>query len=393
VEVNVTSPTPTSPNAPGLISPSQYFPTQTLQPLPASETSLANPTCSQEQYLTDSLLSIITTNYSSKSSSSYLPSASRAKARLTGTKKGSKGPHGDLADDANAIESPGENSGPGLIAGFGTTFGLGIRGGSLEPGGVNSATFGIGGGQAGGAANILEPILDLKEFVRIVVGDRAWTRDKRLGRNLKKKKEGGSISLTNQEVLKLDVTEVDSGDIKHSPGKTKDNDGGTSALITGSIAGSLRALWTGRVLAVVHLREKIDERRQAAEKRLVSGLEPVPNGGRRGHERPRQRISSVDSTQRSSKEDRKYGLGGLWSDGDATDDQQPFGANTRRTGRKNGNISTEDESDLLSISASLRPGSIGSAGSSGGLWGRSGKVRGKLESWTGFVGFRIKCSI
>lgn len=271
-----------------------------------------------------------------------------------------------MSDDNHPNEGPDEHANTGLMAGFSSTLGLGMRAAGLE-----TATTGMGGGgNTGGAATIMEPILDLREFVRIVVGDKAWIRDKRLGRNLKRKNDGGSSSLSNIDALKHDTAaNGENADDKSSPRKSRENDRGTSALITGTIAGSVRALWTGRAVAVLHLRETISERRQASDKRL--GVESL--GISKGRERHRDRIHSVDLT---AKDERTRGLGGLWSDGDGTDDQ-------KRTYRRNGNLSTEDESDLLSIGASVRPGSIGSVGSTGGLWGKTGKVRGKLESWTG----------
>ncbi|KAJ7591009.1 hypothetical protein C8J56DRAFT_783202 [Mycena floridula] len=302
--INITSPTPTSASASGWTSP---FSSPTSVP--------------QTQRLTPALLTTITSSFAVRASnktSSYLSSTTRAKARLGG-KKGIKSP-GEGSDPEAGIES-GDGGGAGsLITGLGSSLALGLSGGAASGA---TGTLAIGATHTGGAANMLNPIVSLETFVKVIVGD----KDNLVNLGSADKEEADSDPERNDEHL---------GQENADKAKKRDKDSSGTAMISGSVAGSLRALWTGRAGIIVRIRDRVAERQRAREELLASGLDVVDD-----HLKARKR---------------------------------------------NDNASTEEESDLLYPGAS-----IGSAGGSS-LWGRSGRVRGKLESWTGKIDSKLNRS-
>lgn len=357
LEVNVTSPTPTT------ASHSFFSPFTSPNTNGPASTSLASLGQQPTPYLTSALLHTIATSFSLKfgNKTSYLRG-----------KKSSKGPFGDGSDAEVAVDSSEGVSGPSSLI---TGLALGLSGGATS--GPSSI---VGSSNNSGAATIFDPLTSLEAFIKIVVGDKDLREDDRekkmhKTKSLRKRRDPTSIiSLTGLVNLGTSDKEEESPDQPETDSRkerTKVKDSNT-ALISGSVAGSIRALWTGRVTIIVRLREKIVERQKGKERLLASGEFNETNHQRHKH---RVRVSSLDAGGRSMKSSR-LGFGGLWSDGDVTDEQLLSTISRKRAD----NVSTEEENDY---SHGLSPGSI-SSGTGSRLWGR-GRVRGKLESWAGCV--------
>lgn len=355
--LEVTSPTPTTATYPSPLASATSI---------APESSLISLNqISPSPYLTPALLNSISNSFSMKLShktSSYLPHP-----RKLGGKKSSKGPTGDGSDVDPAFDSGEAVSGPSLISGLA----LGLSGGV-------STTPSLGNSSAG-AASIFEPMTSLETFIKIIVGDKEWhdqSRSRKISkRGAKKKREAGNSIISLGGLVNLATSDKEDDEEPSRPDgqreETKIKDGGV-ALISGTVAGSVRALWTGRVPVLVRLRQKIEERRKTRQS-LLGAENPSPSTRRKY--KHRARVSSIDSLGRSIRSGR-LGFGGLWSDGDGTDEQLYPSPSRKRTE----NISTEEENDPDGTQAQSMA-SI-SSGGGGRLWGK-GKVRGKLESWAG----------
>ncbi|KAF7355334.1 hypothetical protein MSAN_01449900 [Mycena sanguinolenta] len=211
--------------------------------------------------------------------------------------------------------------------------GGGGRGGQILTGIGNLVGLNVGGnGNAGGAAGVLEPSVDLEAFVRVVVGrgkdkgGKPRLKGKGLARGEKdahaKDGEGGGAA-------------AEGGGNGANGGSLKERE--KDAAVVSGVAGCVRGLWSGLVWGVVALRE-----------RELEGPKATGSG---------DAVGTGSGRERTNAKDRWAPV--VVSDGDTeeTDLRVP------RDGNGGGGRSTEEEGPGLSDK-----------------WG--GRVQKKIESWT-----------
>ncbi|ESK96022.1 hypothetical protein Moror_7367 [Moniliophthora roreri MCA 2997] len=210
------------------------------------------------------------------------------------------------------------------------------------------------------AASMLVPTADLLELIHAVVGrkrpeKRGKEREKEKEKEKKEKekeREGKRDSIDSEEGLSPSTAmkKVRSAKPKiKSPSKDIDKESGV-----GGVAGSMRGLWSGNVLLVARLRERISERERERERELERETEE------------KEKSDGGAGLLSDDKADRKGGV--IHSDGDTDYNDRP-GLRRSHTVQheKTDGRSTEEE-----------------GGSGGGIWGiGTSRVRGKIESWTG----------
>lgn len=259
---------------------------------------------------------------------------------------------------ANALSSSAGASGPSgksqqLLSGIAS----GLRGGSTALGNV-----GGGGGSSGGAPGeiahggdpgaLLAPTADLAAFVRCVAGGPGASNGS--GKTHRKNRESADFGLGGGAAAAAAATSAAIG-IRNPYVHAYEKD---------VVGASVRALWSGRVVELVRMREEVG----ALQEPGVPGI----GGGTDGR-------GNKDKDQAKEREREKWrrrhemSPSGVVSDGD--DSYGGTGMARSYDGR-----STEEESDLIS-----HGGGGGGAHSFGGMW--SGRVRGKLGTWTGSVAF------
>jgi hypothetical protein len=308
------------------------------------------------------VLSIISTAFSSTKASNKGSSYRSLRQR-----KGSRVIGANTSDNESHQDDPsGEAS--SLISGLGTSLALGLSG-SIGSG--PSAVLGIGNNPHDGGAEIYEPMANLEEFARLVVG-RDWEKERKsrvISRKKPKWKGESGVSLG-------DLVNLAGGDRQMSPGRdsdkletnlkesrlmARDKDLGTTAVINSVVAGSIRALWTGKVAVLTRIRQRIADDWTAKEQMKKYHSDGLAS------ERDRQKMMYTLANPFGRHP---------WSDGE--DDRQS--SNARRSFQSTGaaKASSGDESDVFSNTHSSA-----TAKGSSGLWGRGARVKDKLENWTG----------
>ncbi|KAF8913919.1 hypothetical protein CPB84DRAFT_1840695 [Gymnopilus junonius] len=205
-----------------------------------------------------------------------------------------------------------------------SSMGIGSSGGGQLLSGIGSLASGLrlttGGGQSNGDGDstgaLMVPTLNLADLVSLATSGATSRRErKRREKEKERRRESQDIGAA--------------GGISVALAYEKERDG--------VVAGTLRALWSGRVMDVIRMRE------DAEGLGIAERSKDKWKGGRL------RSYSVVASDGDESSKDRKY------------------------EGR-----STEEESDVHNLSAAG-----GSVHSFGGMW--SGRVRGKLGSWAGLT--------
>lgn len=282
---------------------------------------------------------------------------------------------------------------------------------------------GSGGGFAGtgdkneDAAGVLEPTTDLADLVRRVLGAsssssptaaavgtagsssglRARTRDKKvqreqdkghqskLGKEIDdikkrgKKRDSISTTLTFGAIRGGDHSSDEDG-VEQRPSlegvassrkeKTKpfkpklrafDSSSAAVLVLSGSVAGSLRGLWSGRIGAVIRLRERILER-----ERMGEPVDDIFISGKGRRQKERQK-AILKQKERERENRVLLSARGAASEGDSDNTGAP------KTPDIDAGRSTEEECDP----AVSNQGSLSS--STGRFF--SGRVRDKLETW------------
>ncbi|KAK7049503.1 hypothetical protein VNI00_005534 [Paramarasmius palmivorus] len=212
------------------------------------------------------------------------------------------------------------------------------------------------------AASILVPTADLPEFIHAVVGrkrlekkekEREKEKDKEKEKREKEKErgEGRRDSVDSEDGLSPStaIKKVRASKPKlKQPSKDIDKESGV-----GGVAGTVRGLWSGNVLLVARLRERIAERDNDRKRQLERELED------------KEKSDDGMGPLLEEKVERKGTT--LWSDGDTDYNDRPGFRRTQSAHpEKSDGRSTEEE------------------GAGGGIWGMgTSRVRGKIESWTG----------
>jgi len=130
----------------------------------------------------------------------------------------------------------------------------------------------------------------------------------------------------------------------------------------GVVAGSVKALWTGRVADLLKMREDLDDPTLGSDNRR-----------RPGSIRSNSDFDKKYSSTRWKRRDRRSGLPiAVVSDGDADDHPNSYHRERRHDGR-----STEEESDVFVSPGHSHPHPFS------GMWG--GRMRGKLGNWAAYV--------
>jgi len=296
------------------------------------------------------------------------------------TMSGGEGPSSMTTERSPSSNPGGSNTASANAGGASATGTAGSSSGQI----LSGIASGLGLG-ASGEATIM-PTIDLSSFVTSVLRSSAGgsgsgshnpisRRERR-----KKEKDRNSLSLRAGESVDLGL-------------------GGVGANITGAgssgtslgfyyererdanaIGGTVRALWSGRISDLVRMREEAEGVvSNGLTSRSVSSSLPgsnfIPGGSLRPpvlHKRSRSSDATKWSKQKQEQQERnrrQLAAGGVASDGDRE------AADYRYDGR-----STEEESDVF-----LNPpnGAAGNIQSFGGMW--SGRVRGKLGTWAGYV--------
>ncbi|KAF8165326.1 hypothetical protein B0H34DRAFT_233731 [Crassisporium funariophilum] len=210
--------------------------------------------------------------------------------------------------------------------GVGVGPGIGSSGGQILSGIGNLASgLGLGGGACDAAA-IVNATVDLAGFVAVVVGSGTGKDGTRKSRRKSRER---------RESIELGAM------VGYAYGPAKD----------AIVAGSVKALWSGRVADAVRMREAAADTNSN-----------TPDVSKRAYGSERERIGERWKRERLTM--------GVASDGDADEGEKDV------LGNGNGR-STEEESDIPAHNVN------GSAGSFGGMWG--GRVRGKLGNWAGLA--------
>ncbi|KAJ7129648.1 hypothetical protein C8R44DRAFT_850755 [Mycena epipterygia] len=247
--------------------------------------------------LTRALVDAVGAAYSDKARAGERRRTRGARALLGLDGEASDGASGGEGADAGAADGAGGQ----ILTGIGSLVGLNV-----------------GGGGAGGAAAVLEPIVDLEAFVRVVVG-RAKDKGKGKTKSKTKEKEGRA-------------GEGEAGEA--AVGRKEKEREKDAAILTG-VAGCVRGLWSGLVWGVVGMRE-----------RELDGTAQVPTTAKRD-------AGGAPDRDRDRGKERWAPL--VVSDGDTEE------TDLRAKGEKDGR-STEEE------------------GVGPDKWG--GRVQKKFESWT-----------
>ncbi|KAH9482681.1 Protein STB2 [Psilocybe cubensis] len=228
---------------------------------------------------------------------------------------------GEAASDRSPAQA-------GLAEGSSSVPSIGSSGGQLLSGiGSSLARLTTTGTTHGDPGAVMSPTLDLPGFVTLAVGTGASSFSRREKRARRKSKE------------------------RARRGESMDIGTGSAALYERErdhvIAGTIRALWSGRVMELVRMRE--DAEGTSAAHRL--GM---------GHGDSRTVLAERDKWTRR---------------GPASDGEESWKEKRGYDGR-----STEEESDVFNSNSTSMPGSVHSFG---GMWG--GRVRGKLGTWAGLA--------
>ncbi|KAF9534307.1 hypothetical protein CPB83DRAFT_844022 [Crepidotus variabilis] len=230
--------------------------------------------------------------------------------------------------------------------------GIGASGGQILTGIGTSLASGLGlaGAAAGYSSGIGDPsaltaaTLDLAGFVGAVAvpasdGGHA---------SRKEKKKQKSRERTKSRTESVDIGVGYAAYAK----KEKDKDWLESReLRDGVVGGSVKALWSGRVVDVVRMREEWD----------VEGVGKLAGSLQRKEKEKRKRHTFGDSVSRA-----------IASDGDGDESYKEGGVGMKSYDGR----STEEESDVLASGGSMR-------GNHAFGWG--GRVRGKLGHWAGLT--------
>jgi hypothetical protein len=227
--------------------------------------------------------------------------------------------------------------------------GTGSGGQILSGIGTIASGLRIGGGAHGDTGMLMAPTLDLKAFVACAVGGPGKDGQKRR-RDKKKDKESADAGAAMAVTVAAPV----------GPGAV-----GLAYFDRDCVvAGSVKALWTGRVADLVKMREDLDV---------------TPSTAGLGSSDDRRWLGSIRSNSGferdwKHREHRSRVPVAVASDGDA--DDHPNSYDTR--GKRYDGRSTEEESDVFNPSG-------GHTHTFSGMWG--GKMRGKLGNWAAYVSF------
>ncbi|KAF8974543.1 hypothetical protein BDZ97DRAFT_33783 [Flammula alnicola] len=260
----------------------------------------------------------------------------------------------------------------------------GLRGGSAALAGV-----GGDGGMNGDPAALMAPTADLAGFVLFVVGKGGRGGSRHI-RDSAPGGGGGGVSRPRGKAKRMSRDLGGSGkreSVDFGLGLGLSGGGGAGNVgyayahalqereRDGVVGGSVKALWSGRVVELVRMREEVEAMLDAG---LGLGGGGATNASSSHLDGKRWRGGLAGGGERDSRRDRaKRGTSpsGVASDGDESC-RDGVGAGARQYDGR----STEEESDAFP-NQTVGAGGSGSVHSFGGMWG--GRVRGKLETWTG----------
>jgi hypothetical protein len=252
---------------------------------------------------------------------------------------------------ANALSASTGSSGPSgksqqLLSGIAS----GLRGGSTAGGGGGSGGAPGETAHGGDPGALLAPTADLAAFVRCVAGGLGASNGS--GKTHRKNRESADFGLGGGAAAAAAATSAAIG-IRNPYVHAYEKD---------VVAASVRALWSGRVVELVRMREEVG----ALHEPGVPGL----GGGADGR-------GSKDKDQAKERERQRRRRRHEMSPPGVVSDVDDLWGGTGMARSYDGR-STEEESDLISHGGGGPP-------SFGGMW--SGRVRGKLGTWTGLVAF------
>ncbi|KAF9485336.1 hypothetical protein BDN70DRAFT_910221 [Pholiota conissans] len=227
----------------------------------------------------------------------------------------------------------------------------GLRGGSAALANVGVNVGGGGGGAAtgdgsGDPGTLFAPTSDLAAFVRCVAGSGTGPSipsSRGSGKGHRKSRESADFGLGGGAA-------VASAAIGYAYAHMHEKD---------VVGASVRALWSGRVSDLVRMREEVD----AMQESSILGVGDLRGGREKGKDRDKDKEREKEKRRR-----RGPSPAGVASDGD-----ESYGATG--AARSYDGRSTEEESDMTHASQA------GGSQSFGGMW--SGRVRGKIGTWTG----------
>lgn len=226
--------------------------------------------------------------------------------------------------------------------------------------GIGSLASGLRiGGATGGAhgdlGTLMAPSLDLEAFVAFAVGGPGKDGQGASRRRRDKKKDKESVDAGAAMAVSV-AAPVGPGSV-----------GLAYAERDGVVAGSVKALWTGRVADLIKMRDDLDGAASTAG--LCSDDRRWIGRNSSGFER------DTPPTRWKRRENRPGWQMTIASDGDADDHPNSYDSREKRYDGR----STEEESDVF-ISPSP-PG--GHTHTFSGMWG--GRMRGKLGNWAAYV--------